>query len=85
MRRALFFSCACSGSEDLSCQKRESRVEKKGPPGYQESKDVTGDPLAVKAESATVVACLPICAMRTMFWQKALFLVQVSGKAHSND
>ncbi|CAJ1337135.1 unnamed protein product [Effrenium voratum] len=46
------------GSEDLSCQKRESRVEKKGPPGYQESKDVTGDPLAVKAKLTEIATLL---------------------------
>ena len=37
------------GSEEISCSKHESRIEKKGPPGYEESSRVTGDPAAVKA------------------------------------
>ena len=48
MNSMTFFSFSL-GSEEISCSKHESRIEKKGPPGYEESSRVTGDPAAVKA------------------------------------
>ncbi|CAL1149083.1 unnamed protein product [Cladocopium goreaui] len=46
------------GSEEISCSKHESRIEKKGPPGYEESSRVTGDPAAVKAKLIEIATVL---------------------------
>eukprot|EP00913_Durusdinium_trenchii_P026148 g24530.t1 len=46
------------GMEELSCHQHHSRVEKKGPPGYDESEQVTGEPRAVKAKLQEIATVL---------------------------
>ena len=49
--RLVKFCCfSLQGKEELYCSKQESRIDKKGPPGYEESSQILGDPAAVKAQ-----------------------------------
>jgi len=46
------------GKEELYCSKQESRIDKKGPPGYEETSQILGDPAAVKAKLTEIATVL---------------------------